>query len=231
MAITINPGVTINPGINIGLPSCLLYLDAGNPLSYPGTGGTWYDLSGYNRHATLVNTPAFTGNAIDFNNNAYTQFAVIGPTNMFSGGDMTAISWVYVRSYQSWSRLFDFGNGPNSNNVLVAVSKEQTGLPAYSTTGSDNIYSSQQIPENQWAQLVAVQSGSTGLIYINGTQVATATNSGITSITRNYNYLARSNWSSDAYLDGKISQLRMYNRALSSDEITADYNNMLTKLS
>jgi hypothetical protein len=33
-----------------------LYLDAGNTSSYPGSGNTWYDLSGNNRHFTL-NTP------------------------------------------------------------------------------------------------------------------------------------------------------------------------------
>jgi hypothetical protein len=30
-----------------------VYLDAGNPNSYPGAGNTWFDLSGNNRHSTL----------------------------------------------------------------------------------------------------------------------------------------------------------------------------------
>jgi type IV pilus assembly protein PilA len=33
----------------------VLNLDAGNPASYPGTGNTWFDLSGNNNHGTLVN--------------------------------------------------------------------------------------------------------------------------------------------------------------------------------
>jgi hypothetical protein len=222
MAITINPGVTINPGLIVGRPSLILYLDAANPRSYPGTGGTWYDLSGYGRHATLVNVPTFTGNAFDFNY-ASSQFAVIQPSQMFNG-DMTAIGWVYVRTYQNWSRLFDFGNGSGGDNVIIAISEGSYGLPVYSTTGNDNINSGQTLPLNQWVQLAAVQTGSTGILYMNGAQVATSANTPIASDIRNYNYIGRSNWVSDAYLDGKVSSLKIYNRALSSDEITQDFN-------
>lgn len=33
----------------------ILYLDALNPNSYPGSGSTWYDLSGNNAHGTIIN--------------------------------------------------------------------------------------------------------------------------------------------------------------------------------
>ncbi len=35
--------------------SLILYLDAANPRSYGGSGTTWYDISGNNNHASLVN--------------------------------------------------------------------------------------------------------------------------------------------------------------------------------
>ena len=34
--------------------SLILLLDAENPKSYPGSGNTWYDLSGRNHDATIV---------------------------------------------------------------------------------------------------------------------------------------------------------------------------------
>ena len=33
----------------------ILYLDALNPASYPGSGNIWYDISGQNAHGTLIN--------------------------------------------------------------------------------------------------------------------------------------------------------------------------------
>jgi len=205
-----------------------LYLDATNGSSYPGSGTTWFDLSGNSRDATLENGASFDTNSINFD---YTQsqYAVIAPTSMFNG-DMTAIGWVYVRSIQTWSRLFDFGNGPNNNNVILAVDNNGTGNPAYSTDGADNIYSPAPLPLNQWVQLASTQSGTTGTIYINGTPVVTATNNEITTVSRDVNYIGRSNWSNDSYLDGKIAALKIYNRTLSQSEITADYTAMITRL-
>ena len=38
----------------------VLYLDAGNPTSYPGTGNIWFDISGSSNNSTLVNSPTFS---------------------------------------------------------------------------------------------------------------------------------------------------------------------------
>ena len=37
-----------------------LCLDANDVSSYPGTGATWYDISGNDKHATLVGGPVYT---------------------------------------------------------------------------------------------------------------------------------------------------------------------------
>ena len=52
---------------NIVKPGLILHLDAGDTESYPGHGNMWYDLSGNHNDATLVNTPTFTGNSLQFN--------------------------------------------------------------------------------------------------------------------------------------------------------------------
>ena len=56
MAFTIGPPSII--GSNL-----LLYWDASNPNSYPGTGTTIYDLSGNNNNGTLVNGVAYDSTA------------------------------------------------------------------------------------------------------------------------------------------------------------------------
>ena len=47
------------------LGNLVLYLDAGKSQSYPGSGTTWYDLSGNGNNATLYNGPTFTSGTND----------------------------------------------------------------------------------------------------------------------------------------------------------------------
>lgn len=46
--------------LNIITEGLVLHLDAGDLISYPGTGSTWFDLSGNNYNATLYNGPIFS---------------------------------------------------------------------------------------------------------------------------------------------------------------------------
>ena len=47
-------------GPNIVTDNLKLFFDASNPKSYPGSGTTWYDLSGNGNHGTLLNSPTFS---------------------------------------------------------------------------------------------------------------------------------------------------------------------------
>jgi hypothetical protein len=47
-------------GPKIVTDGLILALDAASPRSYPGTGTTWYDLSGQGNNGTLVNGPTFS---------------------------------------------------------------------------------------------------------------------------------------------------------------------------
>jgi hypothetical protein len=67
MSITIGPGITVGAGIEISseiVPvsaGLQLYLDAGNPASYPGSGSTWTDLVAA-KAFTLYNSPTYSSN-------------------------------------------------------------------------------------------------------------------------------------------------------------------------
>jgi len=68
------------------------------------------------------------GYAVAFNGSpAYLE---VPAANWFSG-DLTIEAWVYMRSYNFYSRLLDFGNGPTSDNVLVALTTQTSGRPVY----------------------------------------------------------------------------------------------------
>ena len=46
-------------GPNIVTSGLVLSLDAANTKSYPGSGTTWFDISGNNNHFTLFNSPTY----------------------------------------------------------------------------------------------------------------------------------------------------------------------------
>jgi hypothetical protein len=101
------------------------------------------------------------GNALDLNGtNAYAQ----APNGIWFSGDFTVKGWVFVRSYNPWSRLIDFANGPTSTNVYLALTMGSTGYPAmgvFSNVGSPVLVATNELPLAQWAHLAMTLQGTT----------------------------------------------------------------------
>ena len=55
------------------------------------------------------------------------------PAGVWFNGALTIEAWVYVKEYRSWSRLIDFGNGADQDNVLLTLTREETGIPLVCT--------------------------------------------------------------------------------------------------
>ena len=49
------------------------------------------------------------------------------PEDTYFNSDFTFEAWIYKRNNNTWSRVFDFGNGPNKNNVIVVLSNSGSG--------------------------------------------------------------------------------------------------------
>lgn len=81
-----------------------LLLDAANTKSYPGSGTTWYDVSGNSRHFTL------DGSGITWNSAGYFSLADGGATGNFNITDSTTctfVFWMKTTDLQSlwWKRV------------------------------------------------------------------------------------------------------------------------------
>lgn len=188
----------------------ILYLDASNSNSYPGQGSTWFDISGNNNDAT-INGPIFSNSQIKnfvFDGND----DVITSMNLSNYSDLTIEIWYYNNKTSGEHDLLTY-NG-NSGSYTFSNNKFRTdgnGLGAANYDGVNHF-------SNQWVRFVYVKNSR---VYIN----ETVTNK--TSGNDNpYGQLIIGDTRTDLrqHWDGKIALVRIYNRNLTDQEISKNYN-------
>ena len=113
--------------------------------------------------------------------------------------------------------------------MMLTPASGDTGNPYFAITTSGNdgeqgINGSSTLPTGSWQHLAVVKSGNTGILYIN-TQEA-GRNSSITLTPADLgnttnNYIGRSQWSNDPYLNASIDSFFVYDRALSASEVSS----------
>lgn len=137
--------------------------------------------------------------------------------------DLTIEVWVYPRSYNDWSRVLDFGNGPDADNVVLALSTGATGMPGFGVRIGDqytSVNSSEVLPLNTWSHLAVVLNGNRGVMYIDGREVGRNDSMNRpASVIRKNAYIGRSNWANDAYANARFDELRIWELARSQTEI------------
>ena len=238
--MNIGGGIKIGGGIRISndAPAVVqagltLYLDSSQASSYPGSGATWYDLSGNGNNATLYNSPTYDGTSLVFSGTGTAPaLGTVGsvqygqaPNGVYFNGDFTINTWIKISAYNNWQRIIDFGNGAGNNSVLLASTYGTTGYPGFYCTGSQ-FQSTQQLSYNTWYNVSATMSGTTGTIYVNGVARGTATMTVATNVTRQYCYIGRSEWAGDGMFQGSIGAVLIYTRALSATEMLANFNGL-----
>jgi hypothetical protein len=216
--IIIRPNVIVRPNTRIkGFKGPTLLLDAAN---YNSGTGIWTDTSGHSHNAT-GNDVGYSGGVVTFTSGSY---AGVDP-GIYFGTHFTIEGWVKVTSPTNWGRLIDFGNGAESDNIILSVdSNAGSRLPAFGIVPGTNIYSDTQMPLGQWAHLVATFNGTTGKIYMNGSQVASGVMVSPTQVSRNNCYIGKSNWVGDDYLEGAIGFLAIYPLTMDSGTVSSRYS-------
>jgi hypothetical protein len=210
----------------------VLYLDAGNTQSYTGTGSSWFDLSTTNTQATLVNSPTYSTS-----NNGYfhfedtsSEYATI--PNIGSLNNWTVIAWfrltksltgkvgsIVTNQYDLSSRL-NFSIGTNNAPINYNLSVGFFDGAWRSTTGF--------VPQlNTWYHIAGTYDGSVIRQYVNaGATGGTVTYSGTPQTGGQIRLMRR--WddtvTSSNLIDGDLSVVQIYNRALTEQEITTNYN-------
>ena len=232
--------MVVNKDYESVITNGLIYsVDAGYIPSYYTSGSSWYDISVSGNTTTLVNSPIYTGTSggyITFNK-SNSQYAT--STDLGNLSNWTAEVWVRFKSSLtnqvssvitnqfnlSSSLNFSIGtnNAPTTYNIVVGFFdgawRNTTGF-APST--------------DVWYQIVGTYDGSVLRQYVNGVAsggtlnyVGTPTSGGEIRLMRRWDSAV----TSTNLIDGDLSIVRVYNRALLSNEVLYNYNSQLSRYS
>jgi hypothetical protein len=221
---TITPTNTPTPTtvpIIIPTSGLTLYVDAGLSASYSGSGNQWNDLSGNNNTGTLQNSPTYSssdGGVLTFNgSNQYTSFS--SPTNIPIGNSNYTISVWFNAASIGGNAFVGWGNFGATNQV-TALRLYNTGFIHY-WWGNDLVVPT-SLSTNTWYHVVARFNGTNREIWLNNVKIGNDTPSGHNVPNANNLRIASSN--GGEYFNGKISNVEIYNRAVSDLEIGELYN-------
>jgi hypothetical protein len=217
MAFSYSPRIITN-----GL---VLYLDAANTRSYPGSGTTWNDLSRSGNNGTLVNGPTYSS-------------ANLGSI-VFDGTDdyvnCSSITWTPTSFTLMW--VVNPKTRTDYNQRLLAFN--DWGSFVFHTTTNGGIYVGTDVA----TRFTPSQLPSNTLV-LDQNQIFTFTfNSGSAAFYKNGILLASRNgmtlpgpWGGfnigrpdSNTINGTIGYVQIYNRALSATEILQNYNATKTR--
>ena len=165
-----------------------------------------------------------SANSAIYFNSGYLQV----PAGVYFSGDFTVTAWIFLKSYQSNSRIFDFGNGRANDNVLLTMVETNPQIKGNIFKSSSPLYinssaTSSLINLNEWYFISFVLNGTTGYVYVNGSQVVNGSLHAPNNITRTTNFIAKSNWASHSNADAIYDEVKIYKGALSSSDILNEY--------
>jgi hypothetical protein len=178
----------------------VLYLDAANVKSYPGTGTTWFDLSGSGNHHSIIGAPTFANGRFTLNETQGFQknSAMTGVTTV----NTVVIWYATIDTQELWVK------GNNSGGIYLSASY-----------GNDYYHAGCGTPIN-YVDLKLTTNPSTPINYRNGVyRMWEAKNVDFTTWTVYDWFLYGAAWN----IVGTVSTIMIYNRPLSADESAINF--------
>lgn len=217
----------------------VLHLDAANPKSYPGSGNTWFDLSGRNNHGTMTSvTYDSTNNGNMLFNNGADSVQVAHNSDFNFSSVMTISTWIKVNSFNvsliynivskkpsynstqiGWMCQYDY----RTNGVLQF--RNNNGTVLNDSTPTANLNNTALLNQTvNYVNSVWVISGSSVVYYINGVNRGTGTAAYTNTDSSTPIYIGKTVGSlgDDAILSN-ISNVSIYNRPLSATEVYQNF--------
>lgn len=205
----------------------VMHVDAGDPLSYSGSGTVWKDLTGTVSNGTLQNSPTYsaTSGGGSFTFNGSNQYATFPNTTALDNQAYTIEAWFKTNVLSHSGFLFEKG----SVNTSYSLFFEYNGYVYHRTNplADLNVVTATYFNTTSWFQMVATYVTGTGQrLYVNGAQVASNSTAGTVGTNANGMSIgAYGGVSGNSYFfNGSIAICRIYSRAISLAEVQQNYN-------
>jgi hypothetical protein len=215
-------------------------VDAGNLVSYESGSNTTYSLTG-SLSGSLINGVGYSqnngGNWVFDGVDDYTNF---GDTTLteFGTGDFTLSAWIFIPTNVIENVIFFKGiiikKGASAANAGYGM-YYNTGQQKFLWSTANGTTAVERFTVNTWGSLKGTwanivmirQSGATnnGNFYINGTFESIASSTTVVNVNNDFNLTigASSTLASNYYFQGNISIAQIYNRALSAQEVSQNF--------
>lgn len=241
----------ISAGPDIITDGLVLELDAGDRNSYPGTGTTWRDLSGNSNNGTLTNGPTFNtgslGNIVFDGVDDYVGVGTLGSYGSQMSTNGVTVDFVFSSTYTAAFKQFGVINNGGNTLLIINFNRDEndsysSGKTSFAIRGNGDVYLLGAINTNIYTGRFFIVSitrqANTNQIsfYVNGTQQTTIYGGSTSNPTTfsNFEYpftIGASNirGTISNSINCSIPSFRLYNRALSSQEILQNYTAMKTR--
>jgi hypothetical protein len=200
-------------------------IDAGNLVSYGGVGTTVYDLTATSATGTLTNGPTWTylsGGTFSFDgtddNLNFSSYPIL--TN-----NLTLSFWFRTTVIPSGYKgiVTTWTSGQASQSSYGVQFKNDGTLEPVRPVGSNwnTITSSTNVTNGNWYHCTVVYNTSGTFLYLNS--VLNASNSATGNLNTLLGFRIGSDISGTNNWNGSVSNVQIYNRALSSNEINQNF--------
>jgi hypothetical protein len=226
--------------VNTGL---LFYIDGSSKASYPGTGTTVFDLSGNSRNGTMTN-------GVGFSSDASGCFTFDGTNDYINFPYALTTSTTNEHTLSVWFNWDGAGGGSDGRRFLiesyrtdnvgtpwqfslwVQSSAQAASVPRMQLSSSpyQNLVANTTISSNNWYNITVVYNRNDlyGVkVYVNGVldgQGVTVNNNTNYDGFNVGSYRGTSGVADNRWFSGKISEMKIYNRALTQSEILQNFN-------
>lgn len=203
------------------------YQNSFNADGFTVTGNAFVNQSSQTYVAWCFKAGGLINKAADFNGSSSTVSLPGTPLNSLTS--ITYSAWVYYRgtgSGQSYGHIISGGSTSNQSagkGLGIAVRNSDDLLYIWKTNGS--VFSTTTLPENEWSHVALTNNAGAAKLYLNGAEVFTTTLDALNfDSSGNIIDIGEYFYNGSHHFYGSISQVRIFNNALSSSEITQLYN-------